>query len=371
MTALMYVLERINNTLHEVKDNFPLYTDAEGKWVTSKGEHWMEGFWIGMLWHAYTLTEKNIYKEKALMLIDKLRNRVKEKTHDLGFLFYYSAVLGYKITKDEYLKDIAIMAADSLSMLYNPKVKIIPLGRGFDTYFKIPNHTGENDTIIDTLMSALPLLWWAWKETDNSKYYEIAINHLKTSINWHVREDGSTYQSVHFDPHTGKILYKHTHQGFSSESCWTRGQAWAIYGLALAYSYTREDFILENAKKVSDYFVNNLPKDDPIPFYDFQDPKIPNTNKDTSAAAIAASALLLLNELIEQKSSSYHSYANNILSTLVTKYLTPISPLDNRPKGMLLHGCYRKDLEGSDSEIIFGDYYLMEALLRVSGKYSL
>jgi unsaturated chondroitin disaccharide hydrolase len=46
-------------------------------------------------------------------------------------------------------------------------------------------------------------------------------------------------------------------------------------------------------------------------------------------------------------------------------YLTPLGGSDRRPHGMLLHGCYNKNRGWhSDHELIWGDYYLLEALRR-------
>lgn len=43
---------------------------------------------------------------------------------------------------------------------------------------------------------------------------------------------GSTWHVVDYNETTGKVLRKRTAQGYSDNSTWARGQAWALYGFA-------------------------------------------------------------------------------------------------------------------------------------------
>ncbi len=143
-------------------------------------------------------------------------------------------------------------------------------------------------------MMNLPLLWWAYKKTDDKKYYNAACKHAFTTMQHFVREDGSTHHIVEFDSESGEVRRKVTWQGYNDESCWSRGQAWAIYGFALVYRYAKKKEFLRTVENLTDYYVSNCPSDS-VPYWDFDDSEIPNTVRDSSAAAITASGLLEFN----------------------------------------------------------------------------
>jgi unsaturated chondroitin disaccharide hydrolase len=170
------------------------------------------------------------------------------KIHDLGFLFYPSFCIGYGITKDNYLKSAALTAADSLLSRFNDKNSAITVSGD-------PKESGL--TAIDTMMN-LPLLWWAYERTHDIRYYNAAYKHSITAMQYFIREDGSTYHVVKFDTKSGSVIQKPALQGYNSESCWSRGQAWAIYGFTLAYRYTKDELFLKTAKNLAGYFIKNL-----------------------------------------------------------------------------------------------------------------
>ena len=149
--------------------------------------------------------------------------------------------------------------------------------------------------IIDTMMN-LELLFWVAEKTGNREMYEIAYKHALTTLKEIVRDDFSSYHVVEFDPLTGKVLEKKTHQGYSDESTWARGQTWGIYGFATAYKYTEDERFLNASQKMAEYFIKRLPNDF-IPVWDL-DLDSENNLRDASAGAIAASGLFQLSELI-------------------------------------------------------------------------
>jgi unsaturated chondroitin disaccharide hydrolase len=117
-------------------------------------------------------------------------------------------------------------------------------------------------------MMDLPLLWWAYGETQDMQYYDVAYNHSLSTIECLIRKDYSTSHVIYFDLKTGEIIKKGTYQGFGDDSCWSRGQAWAIYGFTLAYKTTRDSIFLNTAEKLSTFFLRNLPEDH-VPYWDF------------------------------------------------------------------------------------------------------
>jgi unsaturated chondroitin disaccharide hydrolase len=115
---------------------------------------------------------------------------------------------------------------------------------------------------------------------------------------------------------------------------------------------------------------------DRVAFWDFDDPAIPNTERDTAATAIALAALLKLSWLAPSHSgrARYREAAEATARALVERYLTPTHPGDRRAPGMLTEACFNKrtDARPQDRvnrcEFIVGSYYLFESLLGLAGR---
>ena len=344
---LSYAVKKVDKSIN-LKD-FPHITE-NGKWITTEDGYWTGGFWIGLLWHAYKFSGDEKYKDEAFKWVKRLECRRNVKTFDLGFLFYLSFVLGYEITKDSDLRKIALEAVGTLSTLFNEKTGFI-----YDDFMINGKKAGR--TIIDVMMN-LRLLWWAYEETGDKSYYDVAYMHSKRTIDEFIRDDYSTVHVIDFDLESGEIIRKITGQGYNNESCWSRGQAWAIYGFTLAYKYTKDELFLRTAENLARYFIRNLP-DDYVPYWDFDDPK--KEVRDSSAAAIASSALLDLSALSGNK--EFKDVAISILSSFCDNYLS-----GKEEDGILKHGCFHKPARiGVDESLIWGDYYFIEALIKVRG----
>ena len=328
----------------KLKD-FPHITE-NGEWVTTKDGYWTGGFWIGLLLYAYKITGDEKYKNEAYKWTNRLECRKNDKTFDVGFLFYPAFALGHRITKDGSLRKAALEAANTLSTLFNERTGFI--------YNEISlNGKMVGRTIIDVMMN-LPLLWWAYEETNDHKYLGVAYRHCKRTIEEFIREDYSTVHVIDFDLETGELQRKITVQGYSDDSCWSRGQAWAIYGFTLAYKHTRDGLFLRTAEKLAEFFIKNLPEDY-VPYWDFNDPK--KELRDSSAAAIAFSGLLDLSALSGKK--RFRDVAINILNSLCDNYLS-------NEEGILKHGCFYKPAGmGVDESLIWGDYYFIEAIMKM------
>jgi unsaturated chondroitin disaccharide hydrolase len=349
----MKLSEALNKAINKVDKNrglkeFPYITE-NGKWITTNDGYWTGGFWIGLLWFSYKTSGDKKYKKLAYNWLNVLEKRKNDKTmlFDLGFMFFPSFVLGYKITSDNYLKSVALDAADTLSTFFNER-------SGFVCHEITINGKRAGRTIIDVMMN-LPLLWWAYEETDDKKYYNTAYTHSKRTIEEFIRDDLSTIHVIDFDLENGEIIRKITGQGYSDESCWSRGHAWAIYGFTLAYKTSKDEIFLEVAEKLAEYFTKDLP-DDYVPYWDFNDPN-PSV-KDSSAAAIACSGLVTLYELTSKE--KYKEIASKILISLSTNYLS------EEGDGILKHGCFYKPKNiGVDESLMWGDYYFVEAIIKV------
>jgi unsaturated chondroitin disaccharide hydrolase len=350
---------RIGRTAAEVDPDFPHVADGRtGRWSREPAGAWTDGFWVGACWLAHALTGQARYREWGLAWVERLRGRERARTHDLGFLFHYGAALGWELTRAPALRELALSGAEQLAAMADPRARVIPVGAQAEVA------AGDDDVTIDCMMN-LQLLWWAGAETGRAAYRAIALAHAERTAAWHVRPDGSCVQSVHFEPATGEPRQKHTHQGYGPGGCWSRGLAWCGYGFVEAYRATGGARFLEVAEGAVAYHVRRMPPDG-LPFYDYDDPRIPDVPRDSSAAAILASACLGLARL--GRGERYRELAGRLLAGLIAGYLTPTGPGDARPPGMLLHTCYNFPAgRAVDDELIWGDYFLLEALARWQG----
>jgi unsaturated chondroitin disaccharide hydrolase len=329
---------------------------ASGAWSGEPAGNWTSGYWVGLCLRAADRTGHREVRDYAIERALRLASHTESKTHDIGFIFSHSAVLGWERTRDPALRALALRAADSLAGMFHPRAEVIPVGAHAEVA------AGTDDVTIDCMMN-LQLLWWAWQQTGDPRYRDVALAHARRTAAWHVRPEGGVTQSVHFDPADGSFRRRDTHQGYSPDTTWSRGLGWCAYGFARAYEATREPAFLDVAMRSADYYWRQAPPDR-VPFYDFGDPAIPEALRDTSAAAILAAALLLLHRLAPAPPDpSYRDRAGQVLTSLARGYLTPLGPDDPRPAGMLLHGCYNRWTgEAPEHELIWGDYYLLEAV---------
>jgi len=336
----------------------PRCTNEDGSLRLVSPRDWTSGFFPGALWLQYDLSKDEKWKQSAQEFTQILeKQQFNTRTHDVGFMMYCSYGTGYKLTKDEHYKEVLIQSAKSLITRYNPAVKCIRSWSHNTDKWDFP-------VIIDNMMN-LELLFWATDVTGDSTYYNVAFNHALTTLKNHFRSDNSCYHVVGYNPETGAVEKKNTHQGYAHESVWARGQAWALYGYTIAYRETGDIRFLDQAKKVADFLINNdeIPAD-AIPYWDFDDPAIPNAPRDASAAAVISSALyeLALYADHDQK-AAYTSYATKILVSLSSpEYMAEAGANNNF---ILMHSVGNKPKNDEvDEPIIYADYYYMEALLR-------
>lgn len=359
------VLERLDVTLGEVRDGFPFYADPDtGRWVVSSDGNWTGGFWIGLLWLAARLSGETRYRAAAHRWADRLRTRLEADTVFRGFLYYYGGALGALLDGDPVGREMGLAGARHLAASFNPAAGVLPLGAESEGGFR----AGTSATNVDSVIAAA-LLWWAAHESGDGALSDIGTRHALRHVAWCLREDGSVIQSVAFDPTTGERNATFTHKGYSDTSRWARAHAWAMLGFALAARWVpHEPAFLSAAQRTSQWWLAHLPADGVV-FWDFDDPAIPQSPRDTSATAIAAAALLKLSPLIHgPQQNRYRCAAEAMLRALVEGYLTPLGPGERRPRGMLLGGCYnRRRSLAPAHELIFGTYYLFESLCVLEG----
>ncbi|WNG48237.1 alpha-12C2-mannosidase [Archangium minus] len=324
---------------------------------------WVQGFFPGQLWLMYEQGRDPYWRTKAdawtrNLEIQKSNTDLRQITHDLGFKFMTSFGQAYRLTGDDYYRQVMLTAATSLARRYNPTVGVIDCCDWNDGTWHVP-------MVVDTMMN-LELLFWGARNGGNAAWNDMALSHARKTASDMVRADGGTFHVVDYST-SGAILSRKTYQGYSDSSTWARGHAWAIYGFTMAYRYTRDPGMLQAAQKVTDYYLARVPADY-IPNWDFNAPP-DQQQKDSSAAAIVASALQELSRYVTDPTVAQR-YRNAALATLDTLASPAYLGSATTGPGILLHGVafYRNAInprgEDIDKSLIYGDYYLVEAVSR-------
>ena len=366
-TALNSIINIEERNIEKFGFEFPRAFTVDGKYDFGRNFDWTEGFWTGIMWLLYEKTQKPVFKEVAEKNIISLKERIEAKAHvdhhDMGFLYSLSCVAGYKLTGNAAAREAALLAAENLRIRFEEKGQYINVWRK-------GNLTGQSHFyIIDCLMN-IPILFWATDETGDEKYRDVALRHLKTTRETIFREDYSTYHRFRFYEN-GERMGGDTVQGAGPETCWSRGQAWAIYGFALNYRYTKNQEDLQCAINAANYFLDNLP-DDKICYWDFSFKKEDGEERDASAAAITVCGLMEIIKYLPEgeERSKFEKEAFEILTKLMSDEYA-VTP-DSGVEGLILHCTGSKPHNISvDTCTIYGDYFYVEALVRAMGEWEL
>ncbi len=312
---------------------------------------WTSGFFAGNLWWMYALTKDEKWRQRAEKFTAPLEvEKTNGTTHDMGFKMYCSFGNGFRLTATPQYKTILLEAAQTLATRFNPKIGCL---RSWD-------HSRDKwdfPVIIDNMMN-LELLFWAFKTNKDSTFYKIAVSHANTTMREHFRPDYSSYHVVGYDVETGKAIQKQTHQGYSHQSAWARGQAWGLYGFTMCYRETGDRAYLQHAEKIANYLLShpNLPAD-LVPYWDYNAPTIPNAPRDASAASIMASAFYELSTLPTAEAKRYRHTADKIMRNLAKFY----SAAPKKQKGFILTQStgHLPAPHEINVPIVYADYYYL------------
>ena len=354
-TAFDFAQSQVDQFIQQHPDYFPMYT-ANGKWAHA-GEtwtNWCEGFWGGMMWLFYQRTGDIQWRARAEHYSGLIEGRQYDrKVHDLGFLFWSTYKRWYDIDPEGTLNKVIITAGQTMGLRYQNKGAYL-------CSFVAP------DSIFIDIMMNVGIVFYAAKETGDTDLLEKAHNHCYTTRRHLVRGDGSTAHEGIFDLDSGQFLRQTTHQGWRGDSTWARGQAWALYGFCTAFLLTGNQDYLNTARMCADYYLEktsfraDAPFGAGVPPNDWEQPGAP---AESSAAAIAASGLLQISQIVQDRlyAQQYLSAALTILDTLCSsQYLAIHTP---GWQGVLKHGIYHSTKNtGIDESVIWGDYFFVEAL---------
>lgn len=360
--AIAAALAAVARNAAHFGERFPTPSSTGGIYGAMDNAEWTNGFWTGMLWLSYELSGQASFRTLAETHVASFDHRQRERIatnhHDLGFLYSLSCVAGYKLTGSEQARDAALGAARLLLERYYP-------GAGIIQAWGDLNDPGQRGRMIIDCNLNLPLLYWASDTSGDLRFRHAADRHIEQAARHIVRADGSTYHTFFFDADNGQPREGKTHQGYSDDSCWARGQAWGISGFPLVARHNGDTRLLELGKVLANYYLNRLPADG-ICHWDLIFTEGAE-ERDSSAAAVAACGLLELASrlpLLDPLRAEYECAAAGMVATLSEHYFNH----DAAPgAGLLRHAVYHKPNRiGVDESCIWGDYFYLEALTRLS-----
>ncbi|WP_072569750.1 glycoside hydrolase family 88 protein [Enterobacter sp. SA187] len=366
-SARNHVLTLIRRHLTEFGDKFPAEAAVDGRYPLTENVEWTTSFWTGQLWLAWEMSGDAVFRELAEKHVRsfgaRIAGRQDTNTHDLGFLYTLSCVAAWRLTGNRDARGFSLLAAEALLERFHVRAKIIQAWGDL----KDPAQAGR--MIIDCTMN-LPLLYWATEQTGDPRFADAAKAHVQQSATYLIRPDASTYHTYYMDVETGAPRYGNTQQGYADDSCWSRGQAWGIYGFLLSYIYTGDREMIALSKRLANYFLNRLPED----YVCHWDLALLGTDalRDSSSAAIAVCGLLELVKhlpVTDPDRARYQQWAEGIMSSLTKHYL---AGNDEACNGLLKHSVYHlASNKGVDECSSWGDYFYVEALMRVTQSWKL
>ena len=360
LAALEFAQSQIANLALQHPDEFPMYT-RQGRWKHG-GEawtNWCEGFLGGMMWIFYRRSGDETWRKRAEHYSRLIEERKHDRTvHDLGFLFWSTWKRWYDLTGVPAINQVVITAGQTMGLRFKEKGQYL---RSF---------VADDSLFIDIMMN-VGIVFYAALQTEDQGLMAKASQHCLTTRRYLVRGDGSTAHEGIFNLETGEFLRQSTHQGWRGGSAWARGQAWALYGFGTAYCLSGDRRFLQTARMCADYYIDHTSFEVDAPFGPGIPPNDwnePGSQAESSAAAIAASGLLNLSQIVQDSlyAARYRQAALTILDTLTgPDYLAVHTP---DWEGILLHGSYhqRKGL-GVDESVMWGEYFFVEALDKALG----
>lgn len=354
------IREKISAECDRIGAGIP-YIAENGVYREDKAETdivwWTNGFWPGILWQMYHADGDDRYRRTAEAVEDKLDRAFDIYTglhHDVGFMWLHSAAADYRLTGNERSKARALHAAHLLAGRYNPR------GR----FLRSWNRDRSGWVIVDSMMN-IPLLYWARDVIQDPRFGYIATDHADTVMKYTVRTDGSCNHIIVLDPATGELLETPGGQGYASGSSWSRGQSWAIYGFALSYLHTGKQEYLDTAKKAAHYFISQVNQTGNVALVDFRAPEEPVYWDSTAGVCAACGMLEIAAHVPGLERGFYINSALDILKATDVRFCN-WNPLEDAIVGMG-SGSYGTEHD-RHVPIIYGDYFFLEAVLRLLDK---
>lgn len=365
------IMQAANATLAQLpQTNVYPSNGVSGKygWQTSTASGWTSGFFPGLLWQLFNISSQagdasaGWWAQNAAARSSGLAGESTDgSTHDVGFIVYTSLGAQALLTNNQTAWDVVVETAKTLTGRYSPSVGCI---QSWGTH---PPPNGQYEVIIDNMLN-LELLWSVANVTGNLSMWQIAeshSDHMITDIFQPFNGNQCVWHLVTYNYTTGAILNRSsTPQGLGLNTVWSRGQAWAINGFAIAHRFTRNPAYLATAQGAIDCFMRLLQEccmNDMyhnMPLWDFY-VQAPQISVDTSAAMIAASGMVEVAQYSQEPARTQYLAAAKLLLDSALQYYS-FAPAAN--DAVLANGTVTFPLAGIP--IIYADYYLLQTKMR-------
>lgn len=360
--AIERALDKLEQNLEGWRDSFPGTGSVNYKYEHGPNNNWVCGMHTGTYWLAYQLSGNPKFREVAEKHLPTYQERYEQKigfgNHDVGFVYSPSCVAAYKITGDEKIREMLLKAAD-----YYYQTSYTQKGGFILRIWRAQMEEYGCRTMMDTLMN-VPFLFWAGAESGEQKYTDAALSQSKITEKYLIRDDSSSYHHYQFEPGTFRPVKGVTLQGYSDESCWSRGHSWGIYGFPIAYAYTKESFLVDLHRDVTYYMLNHLPKD-MLPYWDHIFTEEDKQPYDSSAGVIAACGMMEMCKHLPDTATQkkiFESASSQLLEAVIDHCTGDIG---REYDGLICHVTHALPQKiGIDECAVYGDYFYLEALMR-------
>lgn len=324
-------------------------------WTDDSYDHgnWTSGFWVGCLLYLHHLGAPAEPELATALAAATATRALDETTHDVGFMFWPSAVMLAEdhesaggVASARRWARVALTAAETLSKRFRHA------GGYLQAFGALDDVRGQATSTIDTMMN-LPLLWWAARTFERKDLYDIAYQHAVTTSQDLIREDGASFHIAYHHP-DGSLRSRGTFQGASDQSCWTRGHAWAIHGFISAYLATGDELFADISASCLELWLARAPLD-ALPPYDL----LADTGLvDASALAIVASGLAdAVGSPVLSRRLDARARLGEALATLER------DAVFTNPSGILGKSTYSAPHGwGVDGALPYGDFFYLRAL---------
>jgi len=393
----------------------PVFT-VRGKYTTRGWTEWTQGFQYGSAVLQYDATGENYFlKYGRDNTIQKMAPHLTHiGVHDHGGNLLRLMKEG-KLPKDNWQQHFYELAIKVSGAVQASRWTVIPEG-GF-----IHSFNGPHSLFVDTVRSVrILMLSHAMGHVLQSEHderinlLERGIQHLNATAKYSIYygEGRDSYdlwgRAAHeavFNTKDGYFRCANAQQGYTGNSTWTRGLAWAICGFPeeLEFLETISDkelkpfgkrseivkTLLKAAKATCDFYIKHTPTCG-VPYWDTGAPNLHKLGDyldrpadpyndyepvDSSAAAIAAQGLLRLGRYLQKKGKKKQGekYWQAGLKAVHSLLQKPYLSTNANHQGLLLHSIYHQpngwDHVPKGSKIangessMWGDYHIREVCL--------
>lgn len=365
--ALDSLCSRVYEIRAAVGDAWPYHCDpADGAWDTTDDGDWCGGHWVECLRIVGELAGDRALQAESAQRAERLRPYLERDDMFRGHRFYYAAARQHAWTGRAAFRTLALAAAYSIRSMAMEGSGAMPIGT--QVQVRSTKIFGRDKVCVDNVHPNLILDWWAFEQTGDPTFVQGARRHLDHTIDHYICGDYSTIEFRNYDTSTGLPKGSHyTLLGANDDSCWSRGQAWAVAGYLRAWEATKDARYLSVGRKLLDYWISNTDSS-LVPPYDFKDPLLQSDRAsvplDTSASAVVVEQLARMAILKELPAEAEYvaSKAPLFIEGLL-KHLTAKQDGRARSAGVLLNGCFNRPKNYAiQSELIWGTAYLLFAL---------